>query len=91
MFFGVPLIAFLATTGAFLVVAMWLLYLVSGYASLVLAVIYVPLVIAMREITRRDDQRLRQMFMRLRMRHRHGKGRALWGAISFAPYRLKRR
>lgn len=91
MFFGVPLIPFLVTTGGFLVVGMWLLYLLSGYASLIVAVIYVPLFLSMREITRRDDQRLRQMMMRARMRVRHGAGFKHWGAISFSPLMLKKR
>ncbi|MFP1132968.1 VirB3 family type IV secretion system protein [Asticcacaulis sp. W401b] len=91
MFFGVPLIPFLVTTGAFLVVGMWLLYLLSGYATLVLMVIYVPLIVTMREITRRDDQRLRQILLRARMRVRHGAGFSHWGAISYSALRYKRR
>jgi type IV secretion system protein VirB3 len=44
----------------------------------------------MRQITKQDDQRLRQVLMRLRMRHRHF-NRALWGAVSYSPLRFKRR
>ena len=53
--------------------------------------IYVPILLTMKAITKKDDQRLHQMMMRARMRFRHGAGRALWGATSFGPLRLKKR
>mgnify|MGYP002477545899 CR=1 FL=1 len=91
MFAGVPMIPFMLVTGLFLLLAVWMFYLVSGYVSLLLVIAYIPIVITMREITKKDDQRLRQMMMRARMRVRQRAGRLLWGAISYSPIRYKRR
>lgn len=91
MFAGVPMIPFMLVTGLFLLLAVWMFYLVSGYVSLLLVITYIPIVITMREITKKDDQRLRQMMMRARMRVRQRAGRVLWGAISYSPIRYKRR
>jgi type IV secretion system protein VirB3 len=91
MLAGVPMVPLLIVSGVFLMVTMWCVYLVSPYVSLYLAMIYVPILITMRQITKKDDQRLHQMMMRLRMRLRHAQGRRLWGATSFAPLRFKKR
>ncbi|PLX76769.1 MAG: type IV secretion system protein VirB3 [Azoarcus sp.] len=91
MFAGVPMIPFMLVTGLFLLLAVWMFYLVSGYVSLLLVIAYITIVITMREITKKDDQRLRQMMMRARMRVRQRAGRLLWGAISYSPIRYKRR
>jgi type IV secretion system protein VirB3 len=91
MLIGVPMIPLLVVTGAFLLVTMWCVYLVSPYVSLFLAFIYVPLLLTMRQITKKDDQRLRHMLMRARMRLRHASGRLLWSTTSYAPLRFKKR
>lgn len=91
MLAGVPMIPLLAVSGAFLLVTMWCVYLVSPYVALFIAMIYVPILLTMRQITKKDDQRLHQMMMRARMRLRHGPGRAMWGTTSFGPLRLKKR
>ncbi len=91
MFADVPMIPFLLVTGIFLLLAVWLFYLISPYVTLLLVIAYVPILIWMRQVTKKDDQRLRQMMMRARMRVRQRAGRALWGAISFSPIRYKRR
>lgn len=91
MFAGVPMLSFLLVTGTFLVLAVWTFYLVSGYVSLFLAIVYVPICVTMRQVTKKDDQRLRQLLMRAQMRVRQRPGREIWGAASFAPIRYKRR
>jgi type IV secretion system protein VirB3 len=91
MLAGVPMVPLLCVSGAFLLVVVWCVYLVSPYVSLFLSVIYLPILFTMRQITKKDDQRLRQMFLRQRMRFRHRAGRQLWGSTSFSPLRLKRR
>ena len=91
MFAGVPMLPFLLVTGIFLLLAMWCFYLLSAYVSLFLGIIYIPVVVTMKQITKKDDQRLRQMMMRARMRFRQQAGRRLWGAISFSPVRYKKR
>ncbi len=44
----------------------------------------------MRQITKKDDQRLRQMLLRARIRVRH-LNKPYWQAISFTPLRYKKR
>jgi type IV secretion system protein VirB3 len=85
MFLGVPMVPFLVVSGLFLVAGVWLMYLISPVISILIILAYVPLVIAMQQITKKDDQRLAQLFMRMRMRHRHGHGRKVWNAISYGP------
>ena len=91
MLAGVPMIPLLLVTGLFLLLAMWCFYLVSGYVTLILIVAYIPIVVTMWQITKKDDQRLRQMMLRARMRARHHAGREIWSATSFGPVRFKRR
>lgn len=91
MIAGVPMIPLMLVTGVFLLLAVWMFYLVSPYITLFLLIAYIPLFITMRQITKKDDQRLRQMMLRLRMRVRQRPGKALWGAVSFSPIRYKRR
>jgi type IV secretion system protein VirB3 len=91
MLIGVPMVPLLVVSGTLLMVTMWCVYLVSPYVSMFLVVIYVPIFVTMRQITKKDDQRLHQMMMRLRMRLRHAAGRVTWGATSYSPLRLKKR
>ena len=91
MLVGVPMIPLLIITGTFMLASMWCMYLVSVYVSLFLIIAYVPIVVTMRQITKKDDQRLRQMLLRARMRVRHAAGRKFWSAISYSPIRFKKR
>jgi type IV secretion system protein VirB3 len=50
----------------------------------------IPVFVAMRVVTRRDDQRLAQYALRLRMVLRQG-NRRFWGMHAYTPVRLKRR
>ena len=59
--------------------------------AVLLIVVYIPVVLTMQQITKKDDQRLRQMIMLARMRVRQRAGRQLWGSISYSPIRYKRR
>lgn|GEM_PF-1980697 len=88
---GVPIVSLILIGGLTLLLAVWLYYLVSGYVSLSLILIAIPLVLWMRQTTKTDDQRLRQVMMRARMRLRHRPSRAMWGAISYGPLTWKRR
>ena len=88
---GVPIVPLILIGGLTLLFAVWLYYLVSGYVSLGIALIAIPLVLWMRQTTKTDDQRLRQVMMRARMRLRHGPSRAIWGAISYGPLAWKTR
>ena len=88
---GVPIVPLILIGGLTLLVSVWLYYLVSGYVSLVIVLIAIPIVLWMRQTTKTDDQRLRQVMMRARMRLRHGPSRAMWGAISYGPLSWKAR
>lgn len=87
MLCGVPLMTMLLTTGVFVLTGVWGAYLVSGYLLLLLALLYLPTVLSMRAATRRDDQRLRQLWLRLLMRWRMGGSRRRWGAYSYSACR----
>ena len=91
MFVGVPMIPFLLITGIFLLLAVWLFYLLSPYITLFLMIIYVPIFITLRQITKKDDQRLKQWLLRIQMRTRQRSSRILWGAVSYSPIRYKKR
>jgi len=91
MFAGVPMLPFLLVTGSFLILTVWMFYLVSGYLSLFLVIVYIPVCVTMRQVTKKDDQRLHQLFKRMQMRWGQRAGRASWGATSYAPLRYKKR
>ena len=88
---GVPTVPLILTGGATLLLSVWSFYLFSGYVSLFLVLMDIAAIVTMREITKKDDQRLRQVMMRARMRLPHLASRATWGAISYGPLRFKRR
>ncbi len=88
---GVPIVPLILIGGVTLLLSVWLYYLVSGYVSLGLILSTIPLVLWMRQTTKTDDQRLRQVMMRARMRLRHGPSRAMWGAISYGPLTFTKR
>ena len=88
---GVPTIPLILICGLTLLVSVWSFYLVSGYLSLFILFVTIPVLVTMREMTKKDDQRLRQVLMRARMRLRHRASRATWGAISYGPHKYKRR
>ncbi len=91
MFAGVPMLPFLLVTGAFMIATGWTSYLISTYVSLFLAIAYVPILVTMREVTKKDDQRLRQLLMRAKMRIGQRAGVQHWGAVSYSALRYKRR
>ncbi len=89
MLCGVPIVPLILIGGLTLLLSVWLYYLVSGYMSLGLVLSAIPIVLWMRQTTKTDDQRLRQVMMRVRMRLRHGPSRAMWGSISYGPLSWK--
>lgn len=89
MLAGVPIVPMVIVTGASSLSAMWSFYYLSGYVVIVIAIVSTAAIISMREITKRDDQRLRQVMLQARMRVRHITSRSLWGAISYGPLQYK--
>jgi type IV secretion system protein VirB3 len=89
MLWGVPLVPFLMIGGGMLIPAIWAL-LASPPLGVGMLFLVIPVFAAMRVITRRDDQRLGQYALRLRMVIRQG-NRRFWGSHAYVPVRLKRR
>jgi type IV secretion system protein VirB3 len=89
MLWGVPLVPFLMIGGGMLVPAIWAL-LASPPLGVSILFLTIPVFVAMRVVTRHDDQRLAQYAVRLRM-VLHQRNRRFWGAHAYAPVRLKRR
>jgi type IV secretion system protein VirB3 len=75
--------------GGMLIPAIWAL-LASPPLGVAILFLMIPVFVAMRLITRHDDQRLAQYALRLRMMLRQG-NRWYWGAHAYVPFRLKRR
>jgi len=81
---GIPLLPLVVLFGTSMLMIMWGGILVSWWVALAVVVAVLPVLIWMRVVTARDEQRLRQMFvvMQLRMLDRN---RQLWRARSYAP------
>lgn len=92
MFASVPMMPFFLVTGAFVVAGMYAFLLIGPLLLLFLVVLYVPIYATMMLVTKKDDQRLSQLFLRMRMRVRLAAGRVQWGAITYSPlkYRAKK-
>jgi type IV secretion system protein VirB3 len=89
MLWGVPLVSALMVGGGMLIPAIWAL-LASPPVGVGILLLMIPVFIAMRVITRNDDQRLAQLALRLRIGLRQ-RNRRFWGAHAYVPVRLKRR
>jgi type IV secretion system protein VirB3 len=89
MLWGVPLVSALMVGGGMLIPAIWAL-LASPPVGMGILLLMIPVFVAMRVITRNDDQRLAQLALRLRIGLRQ-RNRRFWGAHAYVPVRLKRR
>lgn len=89
MLAGVPLVPMVLSMIASFLAGMWSFYFISGYLVVVIAFTTTAMLISMRAMTKRDDQRLRQVLLRARMRLRHRTSRSLWSAISYGPLHYK--
>ena len=89
MLWGVPLVPFLTIGGGMLIPAIWAL-LASPPLGVAILFLMLPVFVAMRVITRHDDQRLAQRAQRVRMALRQS-NRRFWGVHAYVPVRLKRR
>ena len=68
MLAGVPLVPMVLSMIASFLAGMWSFYFISGYLVVVIAFTTTAMLISMRAMTKRDDQRLRQVLLRARMR-----------------------
>lgn len=89
MLWGVPLVPFLMVGGGMLIPAIWTL-LASPPFGVAILFLMIPVFVAMRVITRHDDQRLAQHALRVRIALCQ-RNRRFWGVRSYVPVRLKRR
>ena len=87
---GVPLVPFILATAAAAMLGMYALILVGPWAALPVVLAYLPMMVWMRHVTKRDDQRLRQILLRLRL-GAVARAKVWGGARSFAPIELRRR
>ena len=84
MKFGVPLVPLVALTGTSMLLVMWGGILVSGWLATAVMLATLPVLLWMRYVTRRDDQRCSQMFVAVKLRLRD-RNRRFWKARSYAP------
>lgn len=81
---GVPLVPLVVLFGLGMLLSVWGGILVSGWVVVGVVVAFAPALGWMRFVTRKDDQRFRQVFLacklRLRDRNHH-----LWQARSYTP------
>jgi type IV secretion system protein VirB3 len=88
MIFGIPLIPFIVIAGLAILVAMWGGVLVSKWFIVGAACSALPLLMWMRLISKKDDQCLHQVILKLKLALR-SKNRRLWRCRSYAPYRFR--
>lgn len=81
---GIPLVPLVVLFGLGMLLSIWGGILVSGWVVAGVVVAVGPALAWMRFVTRKDDQRLRQMFVALELRLRD-RNHGLWHARSYSP------
>ena len=81
---GIPLVPLVTLFGTGMLVVMWGGTLISRWIALGAIVTMVPMLVWMRLVTARDDQRFRQLYLSLKLRW-HDRNRRLWHARSYTP------
>ena len=84
MKFGIPLVPLVVLFGAGMLVTMWGGALLSWWVAVGVVVATLPALAWMRFVTRKDDQRFRQIFVASKLRL-HDRNRHLWHARSYSP------
>ena len=87
---GVPLVPFIVATATAAMLGMYALILIGSWAALPVVLAYLPLMFWMRHVTKKDDQRLRQILLRARL-GLMVRATVWGGARSFALVELRRR
>ena len=82
---GVPLVPLVVLFGLAMLSILWVGTLLSWWVVPVVLATVVPALAWMRFVTRKDDQRFRQIFIALKLRIRD-RNRRLWRSRSYAPY-----
>lgn len=82
---GVPLVPLVVVFGASMLLIMWVGALVTWWVVPLVVAAVVPALAWMRYLTRKDDQRFRQMYLAAKLRLADRNCR-LWQSRSYAPY-----
>ena len=88
MKFGVPLVPLVVLFGSGMLLILWGGLLISWWTSLGVAFSVVPTLAWMRFVTKKDDQRFRQMFLYAKLGVGH-RNRAFWRSRSYSPWTLR--
>jgi type IV secretion system protein VirB3 len=81
---GIPLVPLVVLFGVGMLLIMWCGTLVSWWIALAVLLSFVPALVWMRFVTRKDDQRFRQMFVAMKLRW-FDHNQRFWRARSYAP------
>ena len=81
---GIPLVPLVVLFGSGMLLIMWGGILLSWWVAAGVLLSFVPVLLWMRWVTARDDQRFRQMFVALKLRL-HDHNRRFWHARSYSP------
>ena len=81
---GIPLVPLVVLFGVGMLLILWGGTLLSWWIALAVVVAFLPALAWMRFVTSKDDQRLQQMFVAMKLRF-HDRNRRLWQARSYAP------
>ena len=84
MKFGIPLVPLVVLFGAGMLLIVWGGVLLSWWVAVVVLVAALPALAWMRFVTRKDDQRFRQIFVAGKLLL-HDRNRHFWQARSYAP------
>jgi type IV secretion system protein VirB3 len=82
---GIPLVPLVILFGTGMLLVLWIGTLVTWWIAPVVLAAFVPALGWMRFVTRKDDQRFRQMFVALKLRF-HDRNRGFWRSRSYSPY-----
>jgi type IV secretion system protein VirB3 len=86
--FGVPLMPLVVVVGSSLILIMWGGSLLSWWIAPVILIGAILTLVWMRIVTKKDDQRLRQVYLRLQLVVLQG-NRHFWKARSYAPVQFR--
>jgi len=81
---GIPLVPLVILFGTGMLLIMWGGILVSWWLALGVVLSIAPVLLWMRWLTARDDQRFRQIFVVLKLKL-HDRNRRFWCARSYSP------
>ena len=82
---GIPLVPLVVLFGTGMLLVLWVGTLLTWWMVPIVLVAFVPVLAWMRFVTRKDDQRFRQMFVALKLRI-HDRNRRFWRSRSYSPY-----